>query len=116
AAALLSTGAPGGADAWNQCSRNSPSTARNSAGLIRRACATVTEWSRSSSSRVQKSRNFYCHVPWSDYGAHFAGDSLLPCPAVHLPFHEGGPRCIDAQRLVSRLSSRSSRSLSLGLL
>ena len=41
-----------------QFSRNSPSTARNSAGLIRRACATVTEWRRPSSSRVQKSRNF----------------------------------------------------------
>ena len=52
AEAAIASGAP------TQFSRNSPSTARNSAGLIRRAWATVTEWSRPSSSRVQKSRNF----------------------------------------------------------
>ena len=41
-----------------QCSRNSPSIARNSAGPISLACATVTECSSPSNSRVQKSRNF----------------------------------------------------------
>ena len=41
-----------------QFRRNSPSTARNSAGLMRRAWAIVTECRRPSSSRVQKSRNF----------------------------------------------------------
>ena len=46
--------APGAA----QCSRNSPSIARNSAGPMSLACATVTECSSPSSSRVQKSRNF----------------------------------------------------------
>jgi hypothetical protein len=47
------SGAPNG-----QFSRNSPSTALNSAGLISRQWAMVTEWRRPSSSRDQKSRNF----------------------------------------------------------
>ena len=40
----------------NQCSRNSPFTARISAGLISRACATVTECSGPSSFSSQKAR------------------------------------------------------------
>ena len=42
-----------------QCSRNSPSMARISAGLISRACATVTECSGPSSFSSQKLRNLF---------------------------------------------------------
>jgi hypothetical protein len=49
----------------DQCRRNSPSTARISAGLIRRACATVTECSGPSSFSSQKLRNLFS---WGNAG------------------------------------------------
>jgi hypothetical protein len=46
-------------DANCQCSLNSSSTALSSAGLIKRACATVTECNGPSSFLIQKLRNLF---------------------------------------------------------
>src|SRR5712672_1319020 len=43
-------------ETWTQCNRNTPSTGRISAGLIRRQCATVTECSGPSSCSCQNAR------------------------------------------------------------
>jgi len=49
---------PRAAERWlNQCNRNSPSIAFNSAGLISRECATSTECKGPSSFSIQKARN-----------------------------------------------------------